>query len=94
MTLSNLVLLFISVALYFKMTLLTILFSSVSSYGRSQVVSEAGAWSLARADPFSPILPTLCSLPICFLFVLVLTSGGVFHVACPCGPPGLGGRGP
>ena len=94
MTLSNLVLLFISVTLYFKIILLTILLSSVSSCGRSQVASEAGAWSLARADPFSPNLPTLCSLPVCFLFVLVLASGGIFHVPYPCGPPGLGGRGP
>ena len=52
MTLSNLVLSFVSVALYFKLILLSILLSSFSSCGRSQVVSEAGAWSLARADPF------------------------------------------
>ena len=59
MTLSNLVLMFISVFLYSMIVLLSILFSSVSSRGRSQVVSEAGARSLAKADPFSLTIPTL-----------------------------------
>ena len=93
MTLSNLVLVFNSVLLYFMIVLLSILFSFVSSCGRSHVVSEAGAWSLARADPFL-LFFLLCSLPICFFLVLTLTSGSIFHVAFPCGPPGLGGRGP
>ena len=80
MTLSNLVLLFVSAILYLKIIFLGILFSSVSSCGRSQVISEAGAWSLARADPFSPIIPNICSLPVCFLFVPKLTSGRISQV--------------
>ena len=78
--LSNLVLLLVSVTLYFKMTFLCILFYFVSSCGRSQVVSEAGAWSLARADPFSPSIPNVCSLPVCFLLVTKLTSGCISQV--------------
>ena len=70
-------------------TFIYILCSSVLSCGRSQVVCEAGAWSLARADPFY-----LCLLCFCFVFVLMLTSGGIFQVSCPWGPPGLGGPGP
>ena len=80
MTLSNLVLLFVSVVLYFNMVYLDMLFSVLSSCGRSQVVSEAGAWSLARADPFSPSVSTLCSFTVFFLSVLVLTSGGISQV--------------
>ena len=80
MTFSSLVLLFVSVILYLKMVSLGILLYFLSSCGRSQVVSEAGAWSLARADPFSPSISTCCSFPVCFMFVLVLTSGGIFHV--------------
>ena len=77
-----------TVYLYRNIVSRDILLSLCDRCGRSQVVSEAGAWSLARADPFLPkqLLPV--AVKEC------LADGGDLQWKVPWGPPGLGGLGP